>query len=233
MYMHYRINFVVSSVKSSMEHFWSSQRMLFIVWFSYSFYSGTCSFVSGQQQQFSKTNGPGTGDSYPKTPPKLASLFTWTATGTHYSPSQAGSPICSNRDTYCGAPSDGSAFWFGGLCHCSGNDPTCKNGYCYDCNGANECKSDCPSCPTSICGHRFRITCLDPHGKGYCRSQGAAINMTVTNACPQYNPCNTCKSNNPCRANYNHIDLCDATFDAIAYRNRQPAEGIMIGVDNA
>ncbi len=36
---------------------------------------------------------------------------------------------------------------------------------------------------------------------------------------------------NPCRGNYNHIDLCDQTFDAIAIRSKQPGEGIQIQVD--
>ena len=108
-------------------------------------------------------------------------------------------------------------------------NPTCSGGYCY---GANQCKSECPSCPKTMCGKRFKITCLDPSGKGYCKYTGANVNvvMTVTNACPQYNSCNTCKSPNPCRAGYNHIDLCDVTFDEIAI---QPSEGILIGVDPA
>ena len=182
--------------------------------------------------------GPGQaaliGYTYPKAPPELAAQYTWTATGTHYSSSQAGTRICPNYSTYCGAPSDGSDFWDGDICKCGGSDPTCSGGYCYDCNGANECKSECPSCPQTMCGRNFKITCLDPYGRGYCKSLSAQVTMTVTNACPQYNPCNTCKGgSNPCRGNYNHIDLCDETFNAIAYASRQPGEGIMIGVDPA
>ena len=159
--------------------------------------------------------------------------YTWTATATHYSPAQGGHAICGAEQGYCGAPSDGSAFWSGDVCKCGETDPTCSGGYCYDCNGANLCKSECPSCPKTMCGKKFKITCVDPYGKGYCKYTGASVVMTVTNACPQYNPCNTCKSPNPCRADYNHIDLCDVTFDAIAVRAKQPAEGILIGVDQA
>ena len=82
-----------------------------------------------------------------------------------------------------------------------------------------------------MCGNRYKITCEDD-GRGYCRSQGACVVMTVTNACPQHNPCNTCKgSSNPCQAGKNHVDLCDKTFDAIAYRDKQPGEGIKITVE--
>ena len=181
-------------------------------------------FATGQR-------GP-TFTTFPNVPTKLAVQYAWTATATHYSPSQAGTRICPNYDNHCGAPSDGSQFWQGGICTCGGSDPKCSGGYCYQCNGANECQKECPSCPQTMCGRRFRLTCLDPYGKGYCRYNNAQVNMTVTNACPQYNPCNTCKgSANPCRNNYNHIDLCDPTFDAIAHADRQPAEGITIGVD--
>ena len=56
--------------------------------------------------------------------------------------------------------------------------------------------------------------------------------MTVTNACPQYNPCNTCKGDeNPCRPGKNHIDLCDKSFEAIAHSHLQPKEGIKIQVE--
>ena len=159
--------------------------------------------------------------------------YTWTATATHYSPAQGGHAICGSEQGYCGAPSDGSAFWSGDVCKCGGSNPTCSGGYCYDCNGANLCKSECPSCPKTMCGRKFKITCLDPYRKGYCKYTGANVIMTVTNACPQYNPCNTCKSPNPCRAGYNHIDLCDVTFDKIAIPSKQPSEGILIGVDPA
>ncbi len=166
-------------------------------------------------------------------PPELAARYTWTATATHYTPAQGGHAICGEESGHCGAPSDGSAFWIGGTCTCGGSDPTCSRGYCYQCHGANECQSECPSCPTEICGKKFKITCVDPFGQGYCKYLGASVVMTVTNACPQYNPCNTCKNPNPCRGGYNHIDLCDATFTAIAIPSKQPGEGIMIGVDPA
>lgn len=166
-------------------------------------------------------------------PPQSSVQYTWTATATHYNSTQAGTPICPGTATYCGAPSDGSQFWVGGVCKCGGSDPNCTHGYCYDCNGANECRSECPQCPTDVCGRNFKITCIDPHGDGYCKYTGAQVTMTVTNACPQHNPCNTCKSPNPCRNGYNHIDLCDTTFDAIAIRSKQPAAGILIGVDPA
>ena len=61
--------------------------------------------------------------------------------------------------------------------------------------------------------------------------------MKVTNACPMYNPCNTCKDDghcgysNKCTKGSSHIDLCDQTFDAIAYRNKQPGDGIKIYVE--
>lgn len=178
-------------------------------------------------------NSTTTGQNGFQPPSKLAAQYTWTATATHYSPAQGGHAICGSEPGYCGAPSDGSAFWSGDICRCGGSDPTCKGGYCYSCYGANECKSECPSCPRDMCGKKFKITCLDPQNRGYCKSNGASVIMTVTNACPQYNPCNTCKSNNPCRAGYNHIDLCDVTFEKIAHPYRQPAEGIVIGVDPA
>lgn len=167
----------------------------------------------------------------PKVPPEYAGMFTWVATATHYSPAQGGHAICGSEPGNCGAPSDGSQFWSGGICTCGGSDPTCTGGYCYDCNGANECQRGCPSCPTDICSRQFRITCIDPNNRGYCKYQNATVTMTVTNACPQYNPCNACKSPNPCRADYNHIDLCDVTFQQIAYTSKQPTEGILIGVD--
>ena len=82
-----------------------------------------------------------------------------------------------------------------------------------------------------MCGNRYKITCIDDDS-GYCRSNGACVVMTVTNACPQYNPCNSCKGEeNPCRPGRNHVDLCDKTFDAIAYRDKQPKEGIRIHVE--
>jgi len=56
--------------------------------------------------------------------------------------------------------------------------------------------------------------------------------MKVTNACPQYNPCNTCKGGqSQCRAGHNHIDLCYDTFNHIAYPNKQPRDGINISVE--
>ena len=176
---------------------------------------------------------PSLGYGYPKVPAEMAAMYTWTATATHYSPAQGGHAICGSESGYCGAPSDGSQFWSGDICTCSGSDRSCSAGYCQDCNGANLCQKECPHCPTGMCGRRFKITCLDPYGRGYCRYGGANVVMTVTNACPQYNPCNTCKNPNPCRGGYNHIDLCDVTFNQIAYPSRQPGEGIMIGVDPA
>lgn len=173
------------------------------------------------------------GHGYLALPPEMAALYAWTATATHYSPAQGGRAICGSEGGYCGAPSDGSQFWQGDICTCSGSDRSCSAGYCQDCNGANLCRKECPHCPTAMCGKRFKITCLDPSGRGYCRYDGASVVMTVTNACPQHNPCNTCKHPNPCRGGYNHIDLCDATFDRIAYPSRQPGEGILIGVDPA
>ena len=180
-------------------------------------------------KHFQNTNNSTFG---PTVPSEFAARFTWVATATHYTPAQGGHAICGSEVGNCGAPSDGSQFWSGSICTCNG-DITCSGGYCYDCNGANECQKECPSCPTDMCGRRFRITCIDPQNHGYCKYENAAVNMTVTNACPQYNPCNSCKSPNPCRNGYNHIDLCDVTFQQIAYSSRQPAEGIMIGVDPA
>ena len=82
-----------------------------------------------------------------------------------------------------------------------------------------------------MCGKHLKIKCKD-NGSGYCRGDGACVVMKVTNACPQYNPCNTCKGNkNQCRTGHNHIDLCDATFNHIAYSNKQPNNGITITVE--
>ena len=61
--------------------------------------------------------------------------------------------------------------------------------------------------------------------------------MKVTNACSMYNPCNKCKEDghcgykNRCFAGSTHIDLCDETFKAIAYTNKQPGEGIKINIE--
>ena len=87
-----------------------------------------------------------------------------------------------------------------------------------------------------MCGKRFKITC-DDDGSGYCRSKNSCVVMKVTNACPMYNPCNTCKQSgicgypNKCAYGSSHIDLCDQTFDAIAYQNRQPGNGIKIKIE--
>ena len=84
-----------------------------------------------------------------------------------------------------------------------------------------------------MCGKRFKITCIDD-GSGYCKSKNSCVVMTVTNACPMYNPCNTCKESgqcgykNKCSAGSNHIDLCDKTFEAIAHPDKQPGDGIKI-----
>ena len=55
--------------------------------------------------------------------------------------------------------------------------------------------------------------------------------------CPMNNPCNRCKEDghcgygNPCHAGSTHIDLCDTTFSAIAYTDKQPVEGIKINIE--
>jgi len=140
----------------------------------------------------------------------------WSATATHYSPAQGGTAVCGSEGGYCGAPSDGSEFWEGDKCQCEGSDPTCSKGVCYDCHGANECRSECPPCPTTNCGKHLKVTCTDPDGHGYCNDTKCVV-IKVTNACPQYNPCNSCKGDeNPCRAGVNHIDLCDQSFNVIA-----------------
>ncbi len=112
-----------------------------------------------------------------------ASATVYTATATYYTPAQGGTAICGHEGGYCGAPSDGAQFWQGGTCSCGGSDPKCTKGYCYDCWNANLCQSGCPSCPTTMCGKRFKIKCQD-NGSGYCRGNGACVVMTVTNACP-------------------------------------------------
>ena len=61
--------------------------------------------------------------------------------------------------------------------------------------------------------------------------------IVVTNVCPMNNPCNWCKESgtcgygNKCSAGSNHIDLCDKSYDAIAYRDKQPKDGIAIEID--
>ena len=153
------------------------------------------------------------------------------ATATHYNAAQGGGGICSGEGGYCGAPSDASIFWEGDICNCGPNDFKCQAGWCMGCTSSNICQNGCPSCPKTMCGNRYKITCVDD-GSGYCRSDDACVVMTVTNACPQYNPCNTCKGeDNPCRPGRNHVDLCDKTFEAIAHKNKQPKEGIKIRVE--
>lgn len=142
------------------------------------------------------------------------------ATATHYNAAQGGGGICSGEGGYCGAPSDASIFWEGDICNCGPNDFKCQAGWCMGCTSSNICQNGCPSCPKTMCGNRYKITCVDD-GSGYCRSDDACVVMTVTNACPQYNPCNTCKGeDNPCRPGRNHVDLCDKTFEAIAHKNK-------------
>ena len=159
------------------------------------------------------------------------------ATATHYSVEQGGMPICRVPETgYCGAPTDAAPFWEGDMCNCGPDDPQCTKSYCRGCCSESACVGNCPSCPMTMCGKRFKVRCNDD-GRGYCRSQGACVVMTVTNACPSLNACNTCKENgqcgypNKCKAGVSHVDLCDKTFDAIAYQNKQPGDGIRITVE--
>ncbi len=51
------------------------------------------------------------------------SATVYSATATHYSVAQGGTAICGSEGGYCGAPSDGSAFWQGNICGCGGSDP--------------------------------------------------------------------------------------------------------------
>ncbi|KAL9643124.1 hypothetical protein ABK040_003923 [Willaertia magna] len=138
---------------------------------------------------------------------------------TWYDAHAAGTPVCRTNPKYCGAPSD-MTVGLGNIGPCGKGKGTCQNclrGYC-DSPGCTP-----PQCGKAGCGRKIKIWCIDSQG---CKTNQPIV-MTVNSFCPSKHPCNTCKgSENPC-ARKDHIDLCQATFDAIA--NYQPsAKGLKI-----
>jgi len=145
-------------------------------------------------------------------------------TATHYDWAGGGGNTCEISDPMCAAPSDGwDALWSGALKMKS----KCTNESCF-----GTCKSCCkkpgPGChyheEGGLCtanGGYLCVRCVDKR-KGVCKNS-KWIKVRISDACPRYHPCNTCKGKeNPCAQGLRNIDLCDGAYAAIANIKKQP-----------
>lgn len=139
------------------------------------------------------------------------------ATATHYVFPRDGN-TCDIKDHMCLSVSDGfDALWVKAL----GIKDKCDN---KSCRGSCDfcCAQPGPGCDYGkLCsangGGYLCVRCVDTRSK-VCRHHNWR-RVKIADACPRYHPCNTCKGKqNPCAQGRAHVDLCDATYNNIAYR---------------
>jgi len=153
------------------------------------------------------------------------------AFATHYDWPSGGN-TCNKKDPMCVAVSDGfDALWTQAL-----HIPT----KCSDTSCTGDCATKCcfsggpkgPGCPyDKLCSANHGSLCVrcTATAAGVCKHK-RWIKVSITEACPRYHPCNTCKgSQNPCAEGRATVDLCNAAFNNIA--SSQPSwQGLPIDI---